>query len=194
MEEDNSADEAYEFPFGDAFEEDTNTYPYGTFSAVASHVCSPRLVALAAARLGQVDDQTLFVDLGCGIGAVSNLVGREFGCRVVGVDCCEAQLVEARLAAPPRARYLCCDLFALPEHVAVTEADLVFYIYLIPKMVNHVKLRDMLEPYLTQGARVVTSTYHPDYWHAKATDDTFSLRLFDKTTKRRETSSNFQIT
>ncbi|KAH8045849.1 thiopurine S-methyltransferase [Aureococcus anophagefferens] len=45
-----SDDEAHFWPFAEAFEDDTQTYPYGTLSAVASHVTTPRETALAAAR------------------------------------------------------------------------------------------------------------------------------------------------
>ena len=40
-------DEAHFWPFADAYEEDTKTYPYGTLSEVASHVTTPRSTALA---------------------------------------------------------------------------------------------------------------------------------------------------
>ncbi|KAH8071228.1 thiopurine S-methyltransferase [Aureococcus anophagefferens] len=180
-----SDDEAHFWPFAEAFEDDTQTYPYGTLSAVASHVTTPRETALAAARLGDVARDDVFVDLGCGVGAVTNLVHATVGCACLGIDCCEAEVAAARRAAAPpvdghAATYVTCDLFDMPRHVAGVEAArLVVYMHLIPKLVCRSEVRDLLEPYVRAGARVITSKYHPDYWRAARTDGTLDLRRYD---------------
>ena len=180
-----SDDEAHFWPFAEAFEDDTQTYPYGTLSAVASHVTTPRETALAAARLGDVARDDVFVDLGCGVGAVTNLVHATVGWACRGLDCCEAEVAAARRAAAPpvdgnAATYVTCNLFDMPRHVAGVEAArLVVYMHLIPKLVCRSEVRDLLEPYVRAGARVVTSTYHPDYWRAARTDGTLDLRRYD---------------
>ncbi|KAH8045848.1 thiopurine S-methyltransferase [Aureococcus anophagefferens] len=68
----------------------------------------------------------------------------------------------------------------MPRHVAGVEAArLVVYMHLIPKLVCRSEVRDLLEPYVRAGARVITSKYHPDYWRAARTDGTLDLRRYD---------------
>ena len=83
-----SDSEANFWPFQGAYEEDTNTYPYGTLSAVASHVTTQDATSRAAMELAGMHEgsSALFVDLGCGIGRVSNLVAATVRCPVLGID------------------------------------------------------------------------------------------------------------
>ncbi|KAJ1444573.1 hypothetical protein M885DRAFT_552593 [Pelagophyceae sp. CCMP2097] len=171
-----------ELPFADAFEEDSQTYPYGTHSAMASHVRTLRCTALGAAALSSLKASDVFVDLGCGVGAVTNLVAREVGCDAFGVDICELEVSAARLDAPANATYAVADLLDLPKHVPLESAPkLVLYMYLTPTMVTRAELRAMLEIYLERGARLVTAIYHPPHWAPASADALLGLNLYDAT-------------
>ena len=193
-----SDSEANFWPFQGAYEEDTNTYPYGTLSAVASHVTTQDATSRAAMELAGMHEgsSALFVDLGCGIGRVSNLVAATVRCPVLGIDCCEAEVLQARIDARAlpegsgAATYLTCDLmdmtqelenlgFSLEGGGGGKSNGLVAYIHLIPKQVARPELRAMLEPWMRKGARVITSVYHPPYWQPARRDGTFNLNLYD---------------
>ena len=96
MDSDSDSDsEARALPFADAFEADTSTYPYGTLSGMASHVTTQDGTTRAAIQLAALSTRDCFIDLGCGVGRVTNLVARIVGCAVVGIDCCEAEVLQA---------------------------------------------------------------------------------------------------
>ena len=121
MDSDSDSDsEARALPFADAFEADTSTYPYGTLSGMASHVTTQDGTTRAAIQLAALSTRDCFIDLGCGVGRVTNLVARTVGCAVVGIDCCEAEVLQARAAATElpegsgTAMYVTCDIMEMP--------------------------------------------------------------------------------
>ena len=57
-------DEDAVFPFSDAFEEDSNTFPYGTHSAVSSHAVTLAGPTRRLVELLKVNETNFFVDLG----------------------------------------------------------------------------------------------------------------------------------
>ena len=188
MDSDSDSDsEARALPFADAFEADTSTYPYGTLSGMASHVTTQDGTTRAAIQLAALSTRDCFIDLGCGVGRVTNLVARTVGCAVVGIDCCEAEVLQARAAATElpegsgTAKYVTCDIMEMPavmESQGFAPDRLCIYMHLIPKQVARQELREMLEPWVLRGARVITSVYHPPYWEPAECDETYNLNLY----------------
>mmetsp|Transcript_63726 Transcript_63726/g.109435 ORF Transcript_63726/g.109435 Transcript_63726/m.109435 type:complete len:211 (-) Transcript_63726:69-701(-) len=191
--EDDYYDESSVFPFNDAFEEDSETYPYGTLTAVASHVTTLSGTTLRLIEVLALSNRNFFVDLGCGIGRVTNLVAETAECPCLGIDNCEGEVLaaqtahaasiesrEARNLTTGVAKYVTCDLMDMIVHLeGVPPLQIVIYIHLIPKQVARPELRAMLEPLLVGGARVVTSVYHPPYWLPSISDKTYDLNFYD---------------
>ena len=170
------------FPFRDAFEDDVGTFPYGTHTATASHVVTQNSVTLEMIKIADVGPETFFVDIGCGIGRVSNLVAQTSKCQVLGIDISEDQILQAQNNASPDSdtRYVACDMYKLNDEIQGVSSDrLVIFMYLIPKMINSRETRKLLEPHIRSGAKVVTSVYHPEFWNPSARSETFNLNVYD---------------
>jgi sugar-phosphatase len=178
------SDDEWEAPFADVEDEGGNVpFSYGTLSEVSSHVRTTASTVRKMISFLNLSKDDIFVDLGCGVGAVTNTVGRDIpGIEALGIDFCENELVEARKGAVglPRVSYECADMFDLPNILKNRCYDLskvVIYMYLIPKQIGRKELREMCEALMAKGVRVVTFTYHPPYWTPVAEDDTYDLRL-----------------
>ena len=77
--------------------------------------------------------------------------------------------------------YVTCDIMEMPavmESKGFAPDCLCIYMHLIPKQVARQELREMLEPWVLRGARVITSVYHPPYWEPAECDETYNLNLY----------------
>lgn len=75
----------------------------------------PEQIAQLLRDAGWKGKDAAVVDLGCGFGAVSRAIAREFGCRLTGVDMLEAFVVEAGRRAETEGlghlcRFVCSDV------------------------------------------------------------------------------------
>ena len=172
------------FPFCDAFEEDTGTFPFGTLSAIASHVTTLPATSDAAALLARLKQGDTFVDLGCGVGRVVERVAATVGkdCRCVGVDMCEGEIEVAREVGG-RGEYHVDDVFNAEAVIKgegggeVEWERVVVFIFLIPKLVNSREFKKMLHSFIERGARVVSYCYHVDGWKVSQRERARPLQL-----------------
>jgi SAM-dependent methyltransferase len=175
-------------PFAEVEDENGNTpFPVGTLSEISSHVKTTVSTTKKMIDFLKLDSSSVFIDVGCGVGAVSNVVAQEVQCRVLGLDFCENEIVGAQKAAKDLGvenvvSYVCADMFTLPQLIEERGYDLsktFLYMYLIPKQIGRKELREMCEGLMKQGAKVVTFTYHPPFWSKHVKDDTYDLRVYD---------------
>jgi len=186
-------EEEWTAPFQDAFDEATQTFPYGALSKMAPVVASPDGVSRRVVEMVNEASATpvkLFIDVGCGQGKVLNHMAVHIGCQTLGVDISVKELeVAASQACELGVAHLCnyveCDFRAFDTHIpeGVEPKDMVVYMYSIPYMVNHPELRKVMLGLLEKGATVVTWCHHatPTWPYMKHEDEVFRLRLFQKT-------------
>jgi len=179
-------DDTWDAPFMEAFEEDTETFPFGTLSKTASHVTTLPSTTDAAVSLSNTTHSTIFVDLGCGVGRVTNRARDTTGCTAVGVDMCPNEIAQAQeLANGNGAIYLVDDVFnaeaviaALPDFTAADWDRVVIFIFLIPTLVNSTKFQALLGALLDKGAKLVSYCYHPDKWTPHERDERMNVNLY----------------
>ncbi len=184
------SEEAWSPPFDDAFEADTETYPYGTLSATSSHVPSMQATYHAAFELAELGPNDVLVDLGCGDGRVVIAAARRGCAFALGVDCADDQITlayqnleEARgtsTIAPHKVRFEVGDIFAFMDPVVLTKLvhdavgegcggeqplrRVVIFFYLIPRVMESPAMQRALTPLLAQHVRVVTACFHCTAW------------------------------
>jgi SAM-dependent methyltransferase len=188
-EDDDSSAEYYEFavPFMDAFEDDTQAFPFGTHSRVASHVTTLQSTTDAAIILSQTNSTTVFVDFGCGVGRVINRVQERFPeATCIGIDCCPGEIDQAIAASNGNgAAYITGDIMEgeriIDEHCRqdLEWKNVVIFMFLIPKMVNSRGFKQLLQGLVEiKGAKVVSYCYHPEKWRIEARDERMNLNLY----------------
>lgn len=195
------AQEAWEAPFVDAFDEDTQSFPFGTNSLYANPDCTTPVVSVVKMlelvtggrrhpddEDSSADELVHFVDVGCGAGAVTNQVAlRMASWRCLGIDFSAKQLEMARsgaeeLAVSDRVEYRQCDYLDFDSYLDpdVPPDKMVFYMYIIPRMFN-ATLRNKFSALLEAGAAVVVWHYFPTDWpHLDTHDDRFNMRVYRK--------------
>merc|ERR1712027_138251 len=182
--------------FPDAFDEDTQSFPFGTNSLYANPDCTTPVVSVERMlellkrgrpppdEDGGADERVHFVDVGCGAGAVTNQVAlRMVNWRCTGIDISAKQLDMARsgakeLAVSDRVEYRQCDYLDFDSYIDpdVPPHKMVFYMYIIPRMFN-ATLRKKFSALLEAGAAVVVWHYFPTDWpHLDTHDERFNMR------------------
>ena len=190
------------------FDEDNGTFEgFGSMSQVAPHTESPvgtvrRMVEMVQ-MVGPVS--SLFMDLGCGRGAVINHVAKYLpNCHCLGIDISAPELELARTASAvagvENLVHFCqvhdatsfnlephleqWDPWATAINVAARIPALVIYIYLVPRQIESAALRAVILPFLESGAKVVVLHFFPqdeppnDWPYLCLEDRTFGLRLY----------------
>jgi SAM-dependent methyltransferase len=183
-----SSDDEFHIPFLDAFEEDTEAFPYGTMSRVASHVTTLQSTTDAAIALTQTNASTIFVDLGCGVGKVVNRVQTRFpASRCIGIDLFQAEIDQAVVESHGNgAEYFVDDVMEAEKYISVKEEvvewnKVVIFIFLIPKLVNSRAFQKLLQGFVEKGAKVVSYCYHPEHWRIEARDERMNLNVYQGT-------------
>ena len=178
-------------PFHDAETGEYHKDVYGTLSETASTIVSPDGIAkrfLEMVGTEKLQEIKLFVDIGCGKGKVTNAVASILGCQTVGIDILKEELDVATTEAQKGkvdhlTTYAICDFLefdtVLPD---VQPNEILFYTYLIPKMVSNKKLREKVEMYLGNGSTFVTWSYHatPEWPCLKEWDQSYNIKMFQK--------------
>jgi SAM-dependent methyltransferase len=162
--EDPGGSPLWEIPFSDAFEDDTGTYPFGTLSKTASHVTTLPSTTDAALALSSTAAESIFVDLGCGVGRVANRARETTDCTTLGIDMCKNEISQAVSAAAGNgAAYVVGDVFdsqriieELPGFDKGKWRQVVVFTFLIPTLMNSPKFQALLEGFMEKGAVVVS--------------------------------------
>jgi SAM-dependent methyltransferase len=189
--DDDSSDDEFHVPFMDAFEDDTEAFPFGTLSRVASHVTTLQSTTDAAILLTKTNSSTIFVDLGCGVGKVINRVQTRFpGARCIGIDMCPGEIDQAIAESNGNgAEYFVDDVMEAEKYIIGRELlegeirecewnNVVIFIFLIPKMVNSRAFKKLLQGFVDKGAKVVSYCYHPEHWRIEARDERMNLNVY----------------
>jgi SAM-dependent methyltransferase len=198
--DDNDDDNVFDIPFLDAFEDDTETFPYGTMSRVASHVTTLPSTTDAAIRLSNTNATTIFVDLGCGVGRVVNRVQEQVpGARCLGIDMCPGEIDQAIAMSSNNnnnnnngvvaVKYVVDDVFHAEKHISAMMLDddddddddwnnVVLFLFLIPTLVNSRGFQKLLKGFIDKGAKVVSYCYHPENWRIDARDERMNVNLY----------------
>ena len=107
-------------PFAEVEDENGNTpFPVGTLSEISSHVKTTVSTTKKMIDFLKLDSSSVFIDVGCGVGAVSNVVAQEVQCRVLGLDFCENEFILRRsvLKSSPMSMKLPQGLLLLKTYV-----------------------------------------------------------------------------
>jgi SAM-dependent methyltransferase len=197
-------DELFDIPFRDAFEDDTETFPYGTMSRVASHVTTLPSTTDAAILLSKTNSSTIFVDLGCGVGRVVNRVKERVPdiARCIGIDMCPREIDQAIAIAAAAAaaasnspignsgnnsapEFLVGDIFHAEKLIVMENNEeeddwnnVVLFIFLIPTLVNSRGFQKLLQGFMDKGAKVVSYCYHPENWRIESRDERMNVNLY----------------
>jgi len=158
-------------PYSFRYDEDDNLDLYsgshGLFGVadLAPFVPTPMVVVDKMLELGEVDENDLLFDLGCGDGRIVITAAQKYGTRGVGIDI-DPQRIEESLRAAKEAGVDGLVDFRLQD---VMKADIreatVVTLYLLPE--SNALLRPLLEEQLKPGTPVVSHNYSIPGWESK---------------------------
>jgi hypothetical protein len=193
-----NATEDWVVPFDDDIDPVTGTCSYGNMNRVGSSVASAQGVAAASFALASLSADDVFVDLGCGEGAVVRQAAEHTNCRLCyGVDIMPHLIEAAQRASTtlkPGASAVRCeanDIFTVlaptflatlvaadVESAARPLAHVVLYLYNTPSFMGRADLKLALQTVVDLGARVVSAVYHIPCWTPYAEDPVLNVRLY----------------
>jgi hypothetical protein len=157
----------YTFRYDESDNLDLYSGSHGLFGVadLAPFVPTPMVVVEKMLELGEVDQNDILFDLGCGDGRIVITAARKFGTRGVGIDL-DPQRIEESLRAAKEAGVEGLVEFRLQD---VMKADIreatVVTLYLLPE--SNALLRPLLEVQLKPGTPVVSHNYSIPGWEAK---------------------------
>jgi SAM-dependent methyltransferase len=159
--------------------------PFGSLSQVAPFVSSPISVLRQAAKLLQLSPNDTVYDLGCGAGDFLILAAKEFNIKVaVGIDIAQDVLEIANSRAKEcglQHKLVFKDLDVFEDQEWVENADKVF-VYLVPRMLNKIKLKRKFAKLLSRPNKMVVCYYFPfpEDWKPDYVDTVLNLYLYTK--------------
>lgn len=126
------------------------------------YVPTPEEVVVEMLRMGDVGQDDVLYDLGCGDGRIVITAAKELGCRGVGIDIDPARIQESRMNASiagvsDRVEFFQMDLF----EADISKASVVT-LYLLSKV--NLRLRPKLFRELKPGTRVISHDFSMGDW------------------------------
>ena len=132
---------------------------------LAPFVPTPMIVVEKMLEMGEVNEESVLYDLGCGDGRIVVQAAKKYGARGVGIDIDPVRIEESNKNAKKEGVEDLVE-FRLGDvmKVDISEATIVT-LYLLPES-NEV-LRPLLEEYLKEGTYVVSHNYYIPGWSEK---------------------------